>query len=418
MSQNLLLPLTAMIAIATAIAMLVSAMLLPMPDAPEFPITDGTEVVERFYAAVNEAIATGNSVALQRVVNPSFVDENPLPGVNPGRAGLEEYLVALHDADPGLRLEADVISASSDQVVARVQVWHEPTEFPLPASLDERREVWGAIEVLRVADGAVVGRWSYTDGLTLARSLAERQVTLPLPTPRVISLRNVTLAPGTRWDAPRVGGPQLFYVQVGVIDAQTILGSAGEDAQDASSDALASDGGQAAADQRLMLAAGSSWLASAGSHASATNVGSAEAQVLVVAFSEPRIPNGVLPEAGSLPIGGEVEVLAGDLANDWGTGAVTVTLEQIAFAPGAALNLWSTDGPILVAVEMGQLEAKVWGTAWVRRHRDGMSVASRTDVLTTENGMLLQPGGVVALRNAEQQPVLALVVTIQRVGPG
>ena len=116
----------------------------------------------------------------------------------------------------------------------------------------------------------------------------------------------------------------------------------------------------------------------------------------------------------SLPSGVTAQVLAGDLATNLGTGSVTVTLEQIAFAPDAGLNLWSTQGPILVAVEGGQLEATALGTAWVRRSRDGMSVASRADVLTTENGMLLQPDGVVALRNGEQQPVHALVVTIHR----
>ena len=78
-----------------------------MPQSSRSP--GGPDVVERFYAAVNETIATGNPGALRRVVNPSFTDENPLPGVNPGRAGLEAYLVSLHRSDPGLRLEAEVL---------------------------------------------------------------------------------------------------------------------------------------------------------------------------------------------------------------------------------------------------------------------------------------------------------------------
>ena len=138
--------------------------------------------------------------------------------------------------------------------------------------------------------------------------------------------------------------------------------------------------------------------------------------LLVVTFSEPQIPNGDVLESDvrSLPSGVRAQVLAGDLATNLGTGSVTVTLEQIAFAPDAGLNLWSTDGPILLAVETGQLETTARGTAWVRRSRDGMSVASRRGILTTENGMLVQPGGVVARTQRRAGPRQVLVVTIQR----
>jgi predicted ester cyclase len=415
MSQALLFPLTLMLVITTAIAMLASAMLLPMSDAAELLQSDGADVVEQFYAAVNETLATGSAAALDQVLHPSFADENPLPGVTPGRVGLETYLVTLHDADPGLRLEADVISASANQVVTRVQVRQEPAA-PLPATSAERRAVWSPIEVLRVLDGMVVGRWGQTDGLTVTRPLAEQTLELPIPTPRVVNLMRMTLAPGTRWDAPRVAGPRLLYLEAGVLDGQAVPGSAGEATRAATSDALASDGGRVDTPQRVMLVAGKSWLAAAGAITSTTNVGSVAAHVLVVTFSEPKIPNGISPEAESLPSGVTAQVLVGDLATDLGTGAVTVTLEQFAFAPDAAVSLWSMEGPILATVEMGQLEATAWGTAWVRGHRDGMSVTAQADVLTPEKGMLLQPDGVVELRNGGQLPVHMLVVTIHRMG--
>jgi predicted ester cyclase len=262
MPQFLLLPLTALILIAMAIAMLASSVLLPMPDAAEVSVLGGTEVVQRFYAAVNETIATGNPAALQRVVTPSFVEENPLPGVDPGRAGLEDYLIALHDSVPGLRLVADVIVISADQVMTRVQVRHEPTSATLPAAFGERRAVWSPIEVFRVADGVVVGRWGHTDGLTLARPLAEETLELPIPTPRVITLERVTLAPGARWDAPRVG-PRLLFLEEGALDVQAVPGSTGEGTLGVGSHTIASDGGRADATQRV-LAAGKTWLAFAG----------------------------------------------------------------------------------------------------------------------------------------------------------
>ncbi len=88
MPRALLLPLTMLLLIATAIAMLASAVLLHQFDTLGVPVADGTAAVEHFYAAVNETIATGNPAALQHVVHASFVDENPLPGVDPSRSGL------------------------------------------------------------------------------------------------------------------------------------------------------------------------------------------------------------------------------------------------------------------------------------------------------------------------------------------
>lgn len=421
MPRALLFPLTMMLLIATAMAMLASAMLLPMSDAAELSASGGADVVERFYDAVNEAIATGNPATLRHVVNPSFADENPLPGVAPGRAGLEAYLDSLHDADPGLQLEADVLISSGDQVMARVQVSPGAAVSPRVAAFEALRAVWSPIEVFRVADGVVVGRWSHTDGLMLAQCLAEQTLALPIPTPRVVSLMRVAQVPGTRWDAPRVAGPRLLFVEAGVLEVQAVLAPAGDGAQSQLPGSMASDNRRDDAPQRthrVSLAAGMSWQAPAGVSMSSTSTGSTEAHLLVVTFSEPKIPNGTFPEpeAGTLPSGVTAQVLAGDLATNLGTGAVTVTLEQIAVAPDAGLNLWSTEGPILLAVQTGQLETTTRGTSWVRRSRDGISVATRASTQTTDNGMFLQPGGMVALRNGEQHPARALVVTIQPTG--
>jgi len=408
----LLLPLTAVILVTTAIAMLVSSLLLPMPHPADASVQGGTEVVQRFYAAVNETIATGDPADLQLVVAPHFVEENPLLGVEPGRTGLENYVVALHGSVPGLRLAAEVLVASADQVVTRVDVRDDQAPAALPAAFGGRPAVWSTLEIFRVAGGAVVGRWSTTDRLTLARPLAVVNHELPIPTPRVVNLSRVTMAPGARWDAP-LAGPRLLFVEEGSLDVQTAPGSATKATLDAGSDVGVTDGGREEAPQRVMLAAGKAWLAPAGARIGATNASSAAAQLLVVTFSEPEIPNGVAPEAVHLPPGVTVHVLAGDLATRLGSGAVTVALEQITLAPDADLSLSSAGGPILVAVETGALEAAAWGTAWARNSRDGMSVASRAARLTAENGLLLDTGGVVTLRNDDELSAQAPVVTIQ-----
>jgi hypothetical protein len=270
--------------------------------------------------------------------------------------------------------------------------------------------VWSPVEVFRVVEGTIVQRWGYTGGLVLARSLATQPIELPVPTPRVVTVMRATLAPGARWDIPRVEGPSLLYLESGILE----VGSTRDDVQAAGAGAGVPGSGRVEAPERGMLPAGEHWLIPSEAAMSATNVGSAGAQLLAVTFSEPRIPNGAAPPEERLASGVTVEVLAGDLATSLGTATVTVTLERIALAPASEHKLSSQEGPILVAVEMGQLEATAWGDAWVWRSRNGMSVASQAATLTTENGMMLQPDGLVALRNGEPSPAQALVVTIQR----
>lgn len=419
MPRLFLFPLTMLVLIATAIAMLASAMILPMPHATEFSISvgnDGTDVVERFYAAVNETIATGNPTALRQVVNPSFTDDNPLPGLNPGRAGLEAYLDTLHAANPGLRLVPAVLSAGSREIVTQVEVRHDPQVTPQPAAFGEQQAVWSPIEVLRVANGVVVGRWGQTDGLVFARPLAAAALELQAPTPRVIGLARVTQAPGTRWDAPRVAGPRLLFLEQGVLDVQAVPGSAMSAAPGAASSAIVSNADWVGPPTRSTLITGQTWNAPAGALTSTMNAGSAESRVLVVTFTEPQIPNVAAPAARSLPAGVAVQVLAGDLATGVASGPVSVALQRIALTPHAGLNLSSSDGPVLVAVETGQIAAAAWGTVWVRRSRDGMSVASQAAVLTSQNGLLLQSGGVLTLRNRERSSTQVLVLAVQQTG--
>ena len=294
---------------------------------------------------------------------------------NQGALGLENYLIALHGSVPGLRLVAEVLVISADQVVTRVDVRDDLTSAALPAAFGGRPAVWSTVDIFRVAGGAVVGRWGNTDGLALTRPLAVVNHELPVPTPRVVSLARVTVTPGARWDAP-LAGPRLLFAEVGSLDVQATQRPTTEGTPVMGSEAPYADGGRVEASQRVMLAAGRAWMAPAGAQLGVTNVGAAAAQLLVVTFTEPQIPNGVLSEAVSLPPGVKVQILAGDLATRLGSGKVTIAMEQISLAPDADVSLSSAAGPILVAVETAQLEAAAWGTAWVRNSRDGMSVAS------------------------------------------
>ena len=86
------------------------------------------------------------------------------------------------------RLEAEVVISTNHQVMTRVQVIPGAVQAARTSEVVAPRAVWSPIEVFRLANREIVGRWSQTDGLSLARPLAAQRLNLPVPTPRVVSL--------------------------------------------------------------------------------------------------------------------------------------------------------------------------------------------------------------------------------------
>jgi hypothetical protein len=412
MRRALLPPLTALVLLALGTALLASSILLPSPDLASQSVLRDTAVARRFYAAVNETIATGRLTDLQDVVAPHFVEEHQLPGVRTGREGLEEYLVALHDVTPSVRLVAEVLVTGADQVVARVEVRNGAPRTVRPSIFGAPPAVWSAIDILHIGGGVVIGRSSIADGLTLTRPLVEVSLDLPTPTPRVITLTRLSLTPEATWDAP-LAGPRLLVLEDGTLPAEAVPGFAASATARVRVDLVERDDRRSDAPQRVMLAAGRSWVVPPQAHLSITNVGVGAARLLVVTFAEPQIPNGAAPVAEVLPSGVEVQTLAGALAVKVGPGPMRLSLERVSLAPDTQLALSSAESPLLIATVTGQLGIEVWGPAWVRNGADGASVASPRPVLSAGDGLLLPSGGVVALHNDGEPPVETLVLMLQ-----
>jgi predicted SnoaL-like aldol condensation-catalyzing enzyme len=395
MPRPLLIGIIAMLLSGMALALLASALLLPQPAPPGRVLPDGTEVVDRFYAAVNETIATGDPAPVQQVVAPHFVEEHPLPGVRPGRAGLEEYLLTLHRSVPGLRLVAQIIVAAADRVVTRVEMQVDQVSHPLSGVGGVEAAMWSSVEVFRVESGVVVERWGDTDGLLWRLPLATAQLDLPTSTPRIVTLSRVSLVPNAQWIAPRAG-PRLLVVEEG----ELVVGG----------DATISDASAASPGSRQSV--GKVWVAPASASFSTTNVGGDLARLLVVTFAEPHSPNAVAQEPESLPSGVKVQDLAGTRATEVRFGRITLTLDRIMLARDAQLSVSTGEGPLLIAIEAGHLDATFWGSAWVRNGSTGRSTSSRQASPAAGDAVVLQPDSLLILHPDGDHPAEMLVLTL------
>jgi hypothetical protein len=90
-----------------------------------------------------------------------------------------------------------------------------------------------------------------------------------------------------------------------------------------------------------------------------------------------------------------------------------LTLDRLSLARRTRLSLSSEPGPVLLAVTSGRLSAAVWGTAWLRRGADGVSVQRGEGNLVAGDGVLLHPGGLVVVQNADAGPSEVFMLTLR-----
>src|SRR5215207_627681 len=389
---------------------LVAGSFLMQPVAAPAAALGSTDVIHRFYKAANETIATGDTTALQAVVAPHFVDQDPIPGMKPDRSGLEGYLAALHAVAPDTELLVEAIVAGGDRAMARVAVRGSREPTSLSGAIVDQPEPWGAVDVFRLAGDKVVERWSQTDDLTLVRPSTAVTLDLPAPSPRVVSLDRFTFEPSAGWSPPPAG-PRLLVLESGELHIEMAtpglppvtppVAATGSQARDASD-----------APRTLNLSVGESFIVPAGARLTLRNANSAEAQVLIVAFAEPRIPGGA-PSADVLPPGVARRTLAGGLGTDVRLGPAELVLGQVTLARNARLSVSSAEGPALIAVEMGHLTVESWGRAWLRRGSDGVSFGPHEEVMAQGDGLLMHEGGLATFQIAGDGPAVVHILTLR-----
>src|SRR5438093_978147 len=116
-------PVALVLALATgAVLGQARGLLAPVAVSDDAALGTRVDVVRRFYAAVDDALASGEVRQLEQVVAPNFVEHTDTLGNGSSRDSLVRYLASLRVAFPTVRLEPLDLVTQHDRVVARVGV--------------------------------------------------------------------------------------------------------------------------------------------------------------------------------------------------------------------------------------------------------------------------------------------------------
>ncbi len=115
----------------------------------------------------------------ERHFAPDFVNHSAPPGLPPTREGNATFAMAFRQAFPDYQVTIHDMIAEDDKVVTRKTFagTHQGEWMGIPAS--GRKISFGAIDIVRIADGKVVEHWGEFDMLTLLQQIGA----MPAPTP-------------------------------------------------------------------------------------------------------------------------------------------------------------------------------------------------------------------------------------------
>src|SRR4051812_49418117 len=112
-------------ALVTGVAVLLIGVMLPdlQPNSSnDSAAAENQEAAREFYAAQDEALATGTVRRLTAAVAPYFIDHRPGVAAGQDRQGLADEMMALRRVRPGVRLTAEAFMVDRDRVVVYVSL--------------------------------------------------------------------------------------------------------------------------------------------------------------------------------------------------------------------------------------------------------------------------------------------------------
>jgi predicted ester cyclase len=192
----------------------------PLAFAPN-TATAAAESVDRFYAAADEALRTGDPTALRDAVAPGYVDHASATASRTGVARYVESLAELREACPDCRLAVEKLVVGTDRAAVRVAAHGHRQGTAAGVSGDGAPIAWTALDVLRVAGGRVAERWSRGDAPFLTDPLFE-EVPVELPAgPAVLQVSRLILRAGAGLPPLTAAGPTVLAVEAGALSVRT-----------------------------------------------------------------------------------------------------------------------------------------------------------------------------------------------------
>ncbi len=137
---------------------------------------DHAATMRRLY----ELLSAGDVDGFGEHLADDFVEHEEMPGLEPGKEGVEQMFRMYRAAFPDLRMQADDVLVDGDKVVARVRATgtHQGEFMGLPPtgkSVDVQ-----LIDIIRFGDdGLAREHWGVLDALSMMQQLGA----IPAPTP-------------------------------------------------------------------------------------------------------------------------------------------------------------------------------------------------------------------------------------------
>ena len=129
---------------------------------------DNIAIVRQFY---DEVMSKGNLDLIDDIIADDMIEHEEIPGLSSGKEGVRQFMSAMRQAFPDLRVEAEDIIAGGDKVATRGRLTgtHRSDFMDIPATNNGVDVPF--YDILRFSDGKVVEHWGLTDMMTMMQQL-------------------------------------------------------------------------------------------------------------------------------------------------------------------------------------------------------------------------------------------------------
>jgi hypothetical protein len=407
------------LSVATAVGLFASGWVLSNPTVADPRPAAAEVVVESFYAAVNQAIRSGDTSALDATIDEHAEMHGSLASIAPDRAGLTRYLLSLHASNPQLELRVNGMTITGSRAVVDLDMLGADSGSFLGGSLPKSGR-WGATDGLRIGNGRVLELWSEASGVALLETVAQNPTTFATVLPRNITLDRLTIEPFGSFVA--AGKNEMRWL-VGESGNLTITSKTTRYDLIRAPLSLEPDRRSLKPGQLLPLPA---W-----SQTEVRNTGKVTGTLLVlkIASQDPStgsssshyLSTPPTPGDDSLPgwWGGSVRLSQGIVSLEPVTSSglealpsdhLNVTLAQATLTPGALLSDIEVTGPTLLAVKDGATDLVFDdGSTAIDPAKAGYHNIIQ---LMPENGAVIPPGSRAYLHNPSSEPIVVTFIAL------
>ena len=124
-----------------------------------------------------EVISQNRLDRVEEIIAPDEVDHAVPPGLPAGLEGVKQVFTMFHTAFPDLQIQIEDLIAEGDKVVGRVTARGTHQGEFMGIAPTGKPVSFNAIDVVRIAGGKIVERWSQADLLALLQQLGS----VPVP---------------------------------------------------------------------------------------------------------------------------------------------------------------------------------------------------------------------------------------------